>query len=508
METKKNGLALPLVLVVIIIFIIVGLSILTLAEQESILGRIDADKNKAFYLAEAGLAKMAEQLQKPVVGDLNEALTGTLEGESYRVEIDTNHSPCYVTATGIAGTIQKKVRVQAMFLAPPYENAIWSMNKSGMAYNFILAGTGNPKSTGSGNTSGKDTVNGDLFINGNAYLFDQSTIGAAPAPNTYNLPGDLDATGNISVAGGAKVSGSVNPHAAAPAGFSLTDLINMNYATNNNYNVSQEFTNAGVSSGHLPSGNALRDVFVKNPSDRAGECSLSTGNDYFFEPSSISTSGSWNTAPTPLHAGNNIVYYVDGDVWVNSHETFGFTMDGKVTIVATGNIHISDNLVYKDSSSMLGLVALGKYDSSGNLISGGNIYFGDPTYGTLNQFSGMMFAANNFSYNTTTTGAWTAEPSSGFIINGCFAAINQVSVVRNWYTSGTTARPASYNSSTGQWVDAQTGTALTATQVAQMRHYQMIVNYDERVRNSNTRPPGLPTGGTKIFAGFSKWEEL
>lgn len=37
----------------------------------------------------------------------------------------------------------------------------------------------------------------------------------------------------------------------------------------------------------------------------------------------------------------------------------------------------------------------------------------------------------------------------------------------------------------------------------------MIINYDDRVRNQGTRPPGLPVGsGTKIFAGFSEWEEL
>lgn len=156
---------------------------------------------------------------------------------------------------------------------------------------------------------------------------------------------------------------------------------------------------------------------------------------------------------------------------------------------------------------MLGLVALGKYDNNGNLTSGGNIYFGDPTYGTLYEFSAMMFAANNFTYNMTMTGAWSTEPSSGFIIDGSFAAVNQVSVVRNWYTNGTTAKPATYNASTGKWVDAQTGTALTASQKSGMRHYQMIVNYDERVRNPESRPPGLPKGGTKIFAGFTKWEE-
>jgi hypothetical protein len=507
MAAKRNGLALLMVLVVILIFILIGLAMLTLAQHESILGRIDTDKTRAFYLAEAGLAKMAEKLQVPIVGNLSEVLTGSLDGGSYHVEIDTNTFPCYAISTGISGKIQKRIRVLATFLAPPYEDAVWSMNKSGATNYFQLRGTGNPTVTGSGNKGGKDIINGNLFITGDAYLYEQSIIGPAPLPNTWNLAGDLDATGTISVASSASVAGSTNPNAEPPSEFSLAD---MDYASNNTYNVSQVFTDAGVSSGYLPSGNELRDVFVKNPGDRAAECASTPGiDDFFFEPSSGFIEGSWDTAQTPLHAGTDRIYYIDGDLWVHSkNDTFGFNMDGKVTIVVTGNIHLCDNLKYADTSSMLGLVALGKYNGTGQLISGGNIYFGDPTYGTLNMFSGMMFAANNFSYNTTTTFAWTAEPSSGFIINGSFAAVNQINIVRDWYTSGFTKKPAVYNPSTGQWVDAETGTALTVSQRAQMRHYQMIVNYDERVRNAESRPPGLPKGGIKIFAGFSNWEEL
>jgi hypothetical protein len=86
--------------------------------------------------------------------------------------------------------------------------------------------------------------------------------------------------------------------------------------------------------------------------------------------------------------------------------------------------------------------------------------------------------------------------------------MGRVSVERDWYTNGTTAKPAKYNPTTGQWADVETGTVLTATQIGTLRHYQMIVNYDDRVRSPETRPPGLPRGGTNIFAGFSNWEEL
>jgi hypothetical protein len=100
MAAKRNGLALLMVLVVILIFILIGLAMLTLAQHESILGRIDTDKTRAFYLAEAGLAKMAEKLQVPIVGNLSEVLTGSLDGGSYHVEIDTNTFPCSGNVSG------------------------------------------------------------------------------------------------------------------------------------------------------------------------------------------------------------------------------------------------------------------------------------------------------------------------------------------------------------------------------------------------------------------------
>jgi hypothetical protein len=67
-----------------------------------------------------------------------------------------------------------------------------------------------------------------------------------------------------------------------------------------------------------------------------------------------------------------------------------------------------------------------------------------------------------------TRGADPHQPveTAGFTVNGCFAAMNQVVVERDWYTKGSgytaTARAAHYNTTTGQWVDALTGTVLTS----------------------------------------------
>jgi hypothetical protein len=506
MNRRNKGLSLLAVIVFAFIFAIVGFGILKLADHEVMLTRMDVDKIKAFYLAEAGLAKLQEILQKPIVGDLDEVIEESIEGGSFRVVIDTSSSPCYVISTGTSGSIKKRIRAQANFLAPPFESAVFAMNNTGTPYIFQLRGTGNPARTGNKEKGGKDIINGNIFVDGDAYLYEQSSINPAPAPNPWGLHGDIGATGSVFVSGTAYVAGSITQNAEEPLSFDIRD---MDYANNNTHNVSQIFADAGVSSGHLPAGNPLRDIFVKNPSDRAAECATTPGDDFFFEPSTGFIEGDDWTAKTPLHAGTDRIYYIDGDFWVHSrNDTFGFNMDGKVTIVVTGNIHISDNLKYADDSSMLGLVALGKYDSSGNLISGGNIYFGDPAYGTMYIFSAMMFAAHDFLFNTSATNGSMLEPLSGFIVTGSLSAMDKVSINRDWYTNTGKARPAYYNTSTNKWVDTETGAELTTAQINTLRHYQMIVNYDSRVRNQDTQPPGLPRGGTKIFAGFSNWEEL
>jgi hypothetical protein len=503
---RRGGIVLVVVVVAVVIFVIVGFAVLSLAEQEIILTRIETDTTRAFYCAESGLAKLSENLHRPAGDNLDEILEESIEQGSYQVDLDTNQLPCYATSTGVSGTTQKQVRVEVSFLAAPFENAIYAMNVSGGSWALQLRGKGNPVVRGADNErGGRDIINGNIFVDGDGLFYEESSVNPAPAPNRWNLNGNVSATGNISLFDSARISGSANPNADEP---DLVDLTAMDYEHNNTHDVAQIFRDARVNSGYLPAGNELRDMFVKNPSDRATECSLTSGDDYFLEPSRITSSGTYRDGVTPLNLGDDRVYYVDGDVWVHSKPTYGFKVDGKVTIVATGNIHICDNIEYKDANSLLGLVALGKYDGSGRLISGGNIFFGDPRYGTMYTVSALMFAANDFLFNADIVSRASAEPTTGFTINGCFAAMNQVLVERDWYTKSSTARAARYDSATNRWVDSRTGTPLTSTEINTLRHYQMIVNYDERVRSPETRPPGLPRGNGRIFAGFSNWEEL
>jgi hypothetical protein len=546
-SSSEKGVALVAVVVFTLILTILGFSVLIVASNEIASTRKDVNRIKAFYLAEAGVEVFSSNLTRGVYVNIGDTELG--EG-SYRVDFNTATDPPTAIATGIAGGQEKRIQVTASFLAPPFEYGVYAGGFGGMNWSLVLNGTGNPTYTYQlqfiggkwvnvpiSDVGGKDTINGNIFVDGDVDMFGESRVNPPLPPNPFELDGDVDATGDITRHDSSTISGDANSHAPP---LDHPDLIGMKYAVNNTHNVSQIFEDAGVTHGYLPTGSELRDVFVKNPTDRSTECASTVGDDFFFEPSSGFVIGGPYSGDTPLHAGNNRVFYVDGDVWVHSKPTYGFKMDGKVTIVATGNIHVCDNLQYADANTdMLGLVALGKYDEDGDLVSGGNVYFGDPGYGNMSVFSGMIFAANNFYYNTDPVGSRLLEPDSGFTITGNLTALNQISIDRDWYTKyeyqyvydnktrkwtykwvETEVRPASYcyDSEAGQWkwIDAVTGVELTdieingesSTNRKAMRHYQMVINYDDRVRSRDTQPPGLPKGVGLIFEGLSNWEEL
>lgn len=508
LKRSERGAALVIVVIIGCIFTIIGFSVLGLAGSEKILTQKAVKGTRAFHLAEAGVARFVANGYGGNFADISETALG--DG-SYWVDVYTDVYPGYAIATGRAGNEQKRIKVAISFLAIPYEHAVFSGNSGAGALNwsFALRGKGVPIPIDwISEVGGKDIVNGNLFVNGDVFLNEESSVNPAPLPNTYELAGDVGATGQTHILDTATVSGTVS-QVAAPE---LPNLVGMNYAVNNTHNVSQIFTDAGVGSGYLPSGNELRNVVVKNPGNRAAECASTAGDDYFLEPASGFIAGTPKNGATPLDMGDNRVYYVDGDVWVHSQSTYGFLVDGKVTIVATGDIHISDNIEYANSDSLLGLVALGQYNGDGELVSGGNIYFGDPRFGTTYTVSALMFAADSFLYNIDAVSRDTAEPETGFTINGNLNALNQVSIQRDWYNpdGGGVARPAYFDPTidSGTWVDLETGVPLSTIEINSVRHYQMKVNYDDRVRSSETQPPGLPRGEGTIFNGVTNWEEL
>jgi hypothetical protein len=500
---SETGLALLAVVVFTCIFIILGFSILNLAKSEIIMAQKELNAEQAFYAAEAGLAQLTTKLYNNEFVDIADTALGEA---NYNVVLNLDANPPYAVATGTAGLEVKRIKAELSFLSAPFERAVYSGNVTGSTWEFSLRGEGDPQLTGcGGEVGGKDIINGNVYVNGDTSLYQQSNVNPSPQ-GSFN--GDIESTGVASVLDEATVSGSVTDGAPVKTHPCLAD---MNYAVNNTHDVSKIFADAGIVSGYLPLGHELYNVMVKNPGDRSSECGTTAGDDYFLEPVHVTGGGDQKGATTTLNLGEDRIYYVDGDIWVHNPATYGFLVDGQVTIVATGDIHISDNIKYANDESLLGLIALGKYDGSGQLISGGNIYFGDPRFGTMYTVSGLMFAANDFLYNTDSVTGGSEEPETGFCVFGNLNALNQVRINRDWYYPDGTgdARPAYFDPATDQWVDLKTGDALTSTEINSLRHYQMAITYDDRVRTQETQPPGLPRGGDgNIFGGLRFWQEI
>jgi len=557
-SNSESGVILPIVIILALALTITGLAFLNAGVMENSLVRREIAKNQAFYLAEAGVERLAVklyagehrsikelgELSGGVNGNYRPAITPTTLGEGqYKVEYydgDPDATPPILpwaisigqTIKGVEVTAEKKIKVKLPFLAEPYEHAIYAASLYSPDWELELRGVGDPSRSTRYEYGGKDWVEGDIYANADVYLYEETWVDPPPAPNTYELLGEVSSTQQIIKYPGFFGHAPYTNEYVEP--IDPPDLRDMNYAVNNTHDVAQIFGDLGISSGNLPSGHELRDVVKKNDSERSSHCASTPGDDYFFRPAHIGEVGDSYTAPTPLDLGEDRVYYVDGDVWFDSSPTYGFTVSGKTTIVATGHVHIGDNIIYADSTEqgdLLALVALGSYDADGNLISGGNVYFGDPLFGTTYTVSAFMFAGNNFFYNVGSTDPDDYQrPDTGFNIFGNWVAINEVSVIRDWYEAGehweysfswcqsagcpgewvTDWKPAYFDPGDGEWKDVEDDDPLTEEELGHLRHYQMKVSYDERIRDPETQPPGLPQGygSGNIFAGFTEWEEI
>jgi len=84
----------------------------------------------------------------------------------------------------------------------------------------------------------------------------------------------------------------------------------------------------------------------------------------------------------------------------------------------------------------------------------GNIYFGDPVFGTLERMDAFMYAENNFQDNNL-----SATGSAKVTVNGNMTAGNQVNINRDY----------------GK------------------QHSKLTVNYDGRISMGELDMPGIPT---------------
>lgn len=305
-----------------------------------------------------------------------------------------------------------------------YANAIFAGNEDeDPLYTMPLSGTGGQA----------DTIVGSIYSGGNVALSGDATVSE-----------DIRAQGWISGTTDGE-TGSTQP---------IPDLTSMNYETTADIDVaslfsgaSYKYDNAGGYAYQMPEDSPAH-IFRKNPSDRKSEYNSTSKDDYFLEdpyesvsadssqdgssPYKLSLSG---VSGEPGSNGNGKVYYIDGNLWLHNKHSYSIGLDHKeangvqITFVVKGNIYFSDNFFYEDDDKD-GVAFIAMEDP--DVEDSGNVYLGDPEFGTLKRMNAFMYAQNNFyDYNLDASGSARVE------IYGNMTAGNQVLIERDFGTSHT-----------------------------------------------------------------------
>lgn len=408
------------------------------------------DQIRSIYLAESGLSHAISNLTAGNDTDIATADAPLdFSNGSYFVDLTDNADGTYtVVATGATRTATRTIEA---ILTPVgggvFNNAVFAGNTSNdPGYTMTFGGC----------ATQADDIQGDVYSGGNVEVTCDATI-----------TGDIEADGTIT--GDSGTEGATQP---------VPDLQSMDYANNNDFDVAAMFAADEFWSYDAAGGYAYQvretnpaHIFRKNPTDRSSNVNSTVKDDYFledpYEPVTIDSGSTGADAYQITLTGvageagtssNNSVFYIDGNLWVHNYKTFSLklmsdTGNGgtQVTFVVSGNIYFSDNVFYEDPD-LDGIAFIAMEDS--NVEDSGNIYFGDPEFGTLEYMDSYMYAENNFYDNNL-----DASASADVTIHGNMSAGNHVSINRDW----------------------------------EDQHSKLTTIWDPRIAEETIEMPGLPT---------------
>ncbi len=305
---------------------------------------------------------------------------------------------------------------------------------------------------------------------------------------------DIDVAGDAAIHGPVRANGVISGTAGDEgASQSIPDVAGMDYANNNDVDVLQEFLDHSSWKSDSFGGSAYQvdesnpaHIFRVNPSDRSAETASTSKHDFFLEDpyesvktdvnedgsnaSVVSLSGMDDPGPD----GNGLVYFIDGNLWVHNKNVLSFKLDQngaadgvQVTFVVKGNVYFSDNLFYQDSDTdAVAFIAI----EDPSEADSGNIYLGDPAFGTLRNMDAYLYAENNFYDNNL-----DALGSKKVTVNGTMSAGNQVLIDRDYL----------------------------------LHHSKLTVHFDERLWSGSVALPGLPDqSGSEQGVTILSWQEV
>jgi hypothetical protein len=450
-------------------------AVYTLSYSQTLEVNAFANQTRALYVADAGISESivrvsgALALSNPVPAAVgSQAAPLAQRGGRYWCDLVEHASGRFtITSTGMVNLTRRSVEAVIEPLGGGiYDYAIFAGNRAqDPNYALELGGEG----------AQADVVEGNVYSGGNVAVTGDATVS-----------GGIDASGAI--AGSSGNEGTNRP---------LPNIVAMNYEANHDFDVNALFASAtpqadalGGTAWQVPEDNPAH-IFRRNPSDRATSTSGTPKDDYFLEDPYESLNGF--TDPDgydgqlislsgvdgkPGPPGTNKVYFIDGNLWLHnkplrSLQLYNPAPEGaRVTFVVKGNIYFSDNL-YIDDPSKSGIAFLAINDPSEP--DSGNIYFGDPDFGTLQFMQAFMYAENNFYDN-----GLDEAGSASVVVAGNMTAGNHVDINRDY-------------------VDDAGNT----------QHSRLTVEFDDRLSTGALVLPGLPEteGGTAGFRIVS-WREL
>ena len=451
--SSRRGSALVFALVASVVLLGLSAAMIAVSGASNREVVVAANDSRAFYAAEAGVSHGVEATRAGFVPTLGTFAFGTpaaptgFAGGAYWGDA-TDNGDGTVTVLAYASVSGKSLGIEVVLddgAEGIYTSALFAGNSDRDAtYDLEFGGVG----------SQADAITGNIYSGGNISITDDATVN-----------GSMTATGSIG--GGSGDTGATLP---------VPDISAEDYPVNHDYDVAASFAASAVSASNGLGGTAMQlpeadpsHIFRLNPDDRVSDTNATAKDDYFLEdPYEAVNSSSVLTEQNSTHItlsgqdgnpgpnGSDKVYYIDGNLWVHNKKIYSFKFANsandpvRVTFVVKGNIYFSDNILYEDPlNDGVAFVAI-KDDHE---LDSGNVYFGDPVFGTLEQMDAYMYAENDFYDNNL-----DASGSKAVAVNGNMTAGNQVKINRD------------YN---GQ-------------------HSKLTVNFDDRIASGAITLPGLP----------------
>ncbi len=441
-------------------FATAALTVVTSAYQEE---RSATVHQQRLYLAEAALNNALVELMEGDDGNVGTAVAPQALGQGtfFATTVDNGDGTFTITAQGTQENGSRIVQGVVRRTGGPFANALFAGNASADP-NYVMefGGTG----------ASADDINGDVYSGGDITVSDDA-----------DMDGDLRAHGTITGA-----SGEEGEDQGVP------DLSAMDYENNHDIDVAAEFTTHGVyqsddaggSAYQLPESNPGH-IFRKNPSDRTSVTNATTKDDYFledpYEPPNKDSAWDGSDAYMVTLSGmgsepgvnsNNKVFFIDGNLWIHNYPTYSFKFASpgsealRTTFVIKGNLYIGDNIFYDDMDED-GVAFITIEDE--NVPDSGNIYFGDPSAGTLETMHSYMYAENDFIDNNM-----DKSGADQIIVYGTMSAGNHVAIDRNFAT----------------------------------QYSKFVMNFDDRLLSGGLELPGLPNADDGAVVRLVLWQEI